>query len=571
MGVCWMKKYFNFKKLKTKVLVGFAAVIGLNLLLSVFSIVSIQRMNQNIETLGNDSLPLLVSDEKMSFNVAERIALVRGYLLTGERDYKDKFNAYSEEALVLEKDLLQKTNSEKIKELLEENKVWQQMIVDDVFATYDAGKKEEASQLLQGAAQTSARNLMDGFSEIAQTREEQVMKESKEAIFVGQTVIKLSIGVTVFIMLLGLCIAIFTAEAITRPMKRVIAQLRKIADGDLSGKDLRTLFRDETAELVEISNELKNNNSNMIKKIQKSAELLTSHSEELHQSANETARGSDQIALTMTDLARSTESQVNSSGDMTQKMNGFTHHLDKVNHSGDQIQLHAEKALNSTKQGHLLMDESVNQMNKIDGIVKESVRKVNHLYDSSKEITQLVEVIQEISDQTNLLALNAAIEAARAGDQGKGFAVVADEVRKLAEQVSNSISDITTIVQRIQVDTGDVVTSLKDGYTAVEQGASQIQHTGSNFKTIHDSIIEVAHNVEQVSLSLHEVLSESEEMSQIVEESAALTQQSSAGIQETTASVEQSSLSMQEVTKSADDLAGTAEQLMQLVGKYKLN
>ena len=566
-----MRKYFNFKKVKTKVLFGFAAVIGLNLLLSVFSIVSIQQMNTKIERLGNDSLPLLVSDEKMSFNVAERIALVRGYLLTGEQSYKEKFNDYSEEALVLEKELMQKTNSDTIKQLLEENKTWQNMIVNDVFATYDAGKTEEASELMQGAAQTSARILMDGFSEIAKTREVQVIGESKEVIHVGQTVIKWSVGVTIFIVLLGLGIAIFTAEAITRPMKRVIAQLRKIANGDLSGNDLCTVFRDETAELVGISNELKNNNANMIKKIQKSAELLTAHSEELHQSANETSKGSDQIAMTMTELARSTESQANSAGDMTQKMNGFTHHLDKVNHSGDQIQIHAENALNSTKQGHLLMDESVNQMSKIDGIVKESVRKVNRLYDSSKEITQLVEVIQEISDQTNLLALNAAIEAARAGEQGKGFAVVADEVRKLAEQVSNSISDITTIVQRIQVDTGDVVTSLKDGYTAVEQGASQIQHTGSNFKTIHDSIIEVAHNVEQVSFSLHEVLSESEVMSQIVEESAALTQQSSAGIQETTASVEQSSLSMQEVTKSADDLASTAEQMMQLVGNYKLN
>jgi methyl-accepting chemotaxis protein len=106
-----------------------------------------------------------------------------------------------------------------------------------------------------------------------------------------------------------------------------------------------------------------------------------------------------------------------------------------------------------TEDGKRSMDLSVDQMSKINAIVLRSVEKVQKLDAKSKEVSKLVQVIQEIADHTNLLALNAAIEAARAGEHGKGFAVVADEVRKLAEQVSQSLSEITASVNTIQANT----------------------------------------------------------------------------------------------------------------------
>lgn len=565
-----MKKYFNFRKLKTKVLMGFAAVLVLNLMLSIYSITSINKINSGLKDLGNQKLPLLVNDEKMSFNIAERIALVRGYLLTGEQDYKDKFETYSTEAEEIAANLERMSTSAETKALLEKNTQWSDIITNKVFAAYDNGEKEQASELLQGEAQTYARDIMEGFNQIATDRETQVLEDSKTAITVGENIIKMSITVSVIILIVGVGIALFTATTITKPLNRVIRQLRAVADGDLTGDKIDTNLRDETAQLVDISNQLLEKNNVMLQQIKENAEVLSAHSEELHQSANETMEGSNQIAITMNELAQSAESQAGNSGDMSSKMEKFTRHLNDVNDSGTQIQHHATTALDNTKDGQALMNDSVQQMVEIDHIVKDSVTKVHHLYDQSKEITQLVEVIQEISDQTNLLALNAAIEAARAGEHGKGFAVVADEVRKLAEQVSSSVSDITGIVSGIQQETSDVVDALQTGYAAVEKGTAQIQHTGDNFTTIHDAIVEVAHNVSEVSQNLTAVLSESVDMTHIVEDNAALTEESAAGIQQTTASVEQSSMSMYEVTKSADELAATAENLMELVSRYKL-
>lgn len=565
-----MRKYFNFRSLRKKVLFGFMAIIAVNLIMSAYSMYAINNMNHHLEDLGNDKMPLLVNDEQMSFNIAERIALVRGYLLTGEKDYKDKFEQYRVEADKIEKELQARSTSAETKALLEKNDEWDRIIIDEVFAAYDRGDHEKASHILQGDAQTYARDIMEGFSNIATNRETQVLADSQKAIQVGQNIINISMIVTVILLIAGIGIAVFTANTITRPLNRAIAQLEKIATGDLTLSHISTSLRDETSKLVHISNAVLDNNKQMMQSIKQNAEVLSAHSEELHQSANETTETSTQIATTMNELAQSAESQAGNSGDMSSKMDRFTDHLEEVSHHGEQIKHHASTALEHTKAGHNMMVDSVQQMVEIDDVVKQSVTKVHRLYDQSKEITQLVKVIQDISDQTNLLALNAAIEAARAGEQGKGFAVVAGEVRKLAEQVSVSVSDITTIVDGIQHGTRDVVESLQSGYDAVEKGTTQIKHTGDNFKTIHDAIIEVAHNVNEVSHSLNEVLSESVQMSRIVEENAALTEESAAGIQQTTASVEQSNVSMHEVTKSADDLAQTAEALMGLVNRYKL-
>lgn len=565
-----MKEYFNFRSLRKKVLFGFVSILILNLLMSAYSVWSVKNMNDDLADLGNEKLPLLVNDEQMSFNIAERIALVRGYLLTGDQDYKDKFAMYTVEADKIEQELAALSTSESTKQLLAKSETWENIITDKVFVAYDAGDKEKASKLLQGDAQTYARDIMEGFSDIATSRENEVLEASQKSIQLGQNVIRMTIVVMIILFIAGIIIAIFTANTITRPLNRAIQQLAKIADGDLTLSHIETPLRDETYELVRISNAVLDNNKQMMHNIKMNAELLSAHSEELHQSANETTEGAGQIAATMNELAKSAESQASNSGDMTTKMDRFTDHLEEVSHHGEQIQHHASTALENTRTGQQMMTASVDQMMEIDDIVKRSVTKVHQLYDQTKQITQLVQVIQDISDQTNLLALNAAIEAARAGEHGKGFAVVAGEVRTLAEQVSNSVADITTIVQGIQNGTSDVVDALQTGYETVEQGTRQIQHTGDNFKTIHDAIIEVAHNIKEVSHSLNEVLSESVNMSRIVEENAALTEQSAAGIQQTTASVEQSSVSMREVTKSADELAETAEGLMSLVNNYKL-
>jgi methyl-accepting chemotaxis protein len=220
--------------------------------------------------------------------------------------------------------------------------------------------------------------------------------------------------------------------------------------------------------------------------------------------------------------------------------------------------------------GNKLMMSSTEQMSKIDEIFQQSVDKVLGLNGHLQKITKLVSVIQGIADQTNLLALNAAIEAARAGENGKGFAVVADEVRKLAEQVSVSISDITSIVDNIQNESRNVVEALKSGYQEVEQGTEQIKNTGATFQTINKAVTDMVHHIQTIANNLTEIASNSREMNRSIEEIASISEQSAAGIEQTAAAAEQTSSSMEEVANSSEQLAKLAEELNEFVRQFKL-
>jgi methyl-accepting chemotaxis protein len=128
----------------------------------------------------------------------------------------------------------------------------------------------------------------------------------------------------------------------------------------------------------------------------------------------------------------------------------------------------------------------------------ESASSARQLADASRNIKNVVEIIEQIADQTNLLALNATIEAARAGESGRGFAVVADEVRNLAEKSRKSALEIGTNISRLSSDIGSVageiesqsenVAGLSSFLKVIEESSGQTAATADHTKGVADAL-----------------------------------------------------------------------------------
>ncbi|MCK9444108.1 MAG: methyl-accepting chemotaxis protein [Tissierellaceae bacterium] len=158
--------------------------------------------------------------------------------------------------------------------------------------------------------------------------------------------------------------------------------------------------------------------------------------------------------------------------------------------------------------------EAVDQVRDLIDALGEQSKKtslsMNQLSDRSKEIEEIVTVIESVSEQTNLLALNASIESARAGEAGRGFSVVADEIRKLAENTRHSTVNITELTKTIQQEVSEAFAENQTNIKLIEEGFEKIHNTSNQINVLMEFVRDVQMEIKELLKSIEEqkVLSE---------------------------------------------------------------
>ena len=175
-------------------------------------------------------------------------------------------------------------------------------------------------------------------------------------------------------------------------------------------------------------------------------------------------------------------------------------------------------------------------------VVNDAVSAMSRIEGASKQIEQIIDVIDEIAFQTNLLALNAGIEAARAGEAGKGFAVVAMEVRELAQRSAGAAKEIKGLIE----------TASRE----VSSGVGHVQKTGGVLNDISRQISDISSHMNMIATAAQDQSSALSEVNSTVNRMDQMTQANSAMVEETTAMSRQ--------------LAMEADELMKLVGRFRL-
>ena len=168
-------------------------------------------------------------------------------------------------------------------------------------------------------------------------------------------------------------------------------------------------------------------------------------------------------------------------------------------------------------------------------VVGETIKAMNEIEESSKQVVQIISVIDDIAFQTNLLALNAGVEAARAGEAGKGFAVVASEVRALAQRASDAALEIKTLIEASS--------------RQVERGVDLVDRTGSALQTIVGRVTNISDLVSQIARSSEEQATALGEINTGVSQLDQVTQDNAAMVEETTAASHMLRSDSQELSK----------------------
>lgn len=416
-----------------------------------------------------------------------------------------------------------------------------------------------------------ARELMIGYEKLASESEQKLTELGNDTILNGNRSLNVTSVITALIIGLSIIVGIVTSHFISKPIKMVVERMKQIANGDLRHEPLKTKSIDEIGQLVHSVNSTNESLLTIVKDMINVSGSVKNRGEQLTQYSDELLAGSQQIATTMEELSAGAEEQAHSSATLNENMGNFSQQIMDVALQGESVKEQSDTMLQLTENGSHYMEESVQKMATINGKMKQSLLMVKGLDNKTDNISNLVNVIKDIAAQTNLLALNAAIEAARAGEQGRGFAVVATEVQKLAEQVSESVTDITSIVTDIQDESKQVVESLDEGYKLVDEGTIQIKTTGDTFTNLKEAIETVGVQIRSMSSSLYDVLDNTKTINSAIENIASVSEESAAGVEQVSATTQQASTSMEEVSESAKSLEENANTLDALIQRFKVN
>jgi twitching motility protein PilJ len=248
-------------------------------------------------------------------------------------------------------------------------------------------------------------------------------------------------------------------------------------------------------------------------------------------SATEILAASEQIA---NGAARQADEITNTSSTVEEMAASMT----QVSRNAEESASAARQALSMAELGEKSVVNTFEAMNRINQTVQAAAERMKLLANRTSEISEIMDLINEIAAQTNLLSLNAAIEAAHAGEAGLGFSVVAEEIRKLAERSARATRDVSAIIRAIQKESESALGAMDLGMKEVAAGSKMSEQASDSLRNIFSVVKQSSELIEEISASSEEQAKVTRQLAQAMQTISNITHETSAGAHQTAATLQ---------------------------------